>query len=132
MATVTCHYGTGGCQPIGEFEQTKSLRNLRLQPGSPCNGLKGYCDVFHKCRDIDEEGPLTRLQRIFFGSQSIGAIRDLITKHPIVAGIIFIVFLSFLVLLFRCFAVHTPTSNPHKKQAQKLRNTMKHPMNIFK
>ncbi|CAN7987777.1 unnamed protein product, partial [Ixodes pacificus] len=123
--------GTGDCQPIGEFEQTKSLCNLRLQPGSPCNGLKGYCDVFHKCRDIDEEGPLTRLQRIFFGSQSIGAIRDLITKHPIVAGIILIVFLSFLVLLFRCFAVHTPTSNPHKKQAHKLRDTMKHPINIF-
>ncbi|KAM7313549.1 hypothetical protein ISCGN_003410 [Ixodes scapularis] len=38
----------------------------------------------------------------------------------------------FMVLVFRCFAVHTPSSNPHKKPPYKLKDTIKHPLNVFK
>ncbi|CAN7986580.1 unnamed protein product, partial [Ixodes hexagonus] len=123
--------GAGGCKPACEFPSTKSLCNLKLQPGAPCNGLKGYCDVFHKCRDIDEEGPLTRLQRVFFGKESLGAVRDFITRRPLVSGFILIGIIAFLVLMFRCFALHTPTSNPHKRKAHKLKETMRRPINMF-
>ena len=34
---------------------------LWQQPGAPCNEYKGYCDVFYKCRDVDSNGPLSRL-----------------------------------------------------------------------
>ncbi|CAN7941003.1 unnamed protein product, partial [Ixodes hexagonus] len=130
-----CEYpflpGTLACKPLCEFEETKSLCNLRLQPGSPCNGLRGYCDVFHKCRNVDEEGPLARLQRIFFGTGSINAIHEFVTSHPIVSAVMLIGFVWFMVLMFRCFAVHTPTNNPHKRPAFKLKDTIRRPLDLF-
>ena len=35
-------------------------------PGSPCDNLQGYCDVFHVCRRVDMAGPLLRLKQKFF------------------------------------------------------------------
>ena len=42
------------------------LKNLKLVPGSPCDDLKGYCDVFAVCRRVDMAGPLARLKQQFF------------------------------------------------------------------
>lgn len=40
-----------------------------MQPGSPCNDFKGYCDVFMKCRLVDADGPLARLKKAIFDPQ---------------------------------------------------------------
>ena len=40
-----------------------------LQPGSPCNDFKGYCDVFMKCRLVDADGPLARLKKAIFNPE---------------------------------------------------------------
>ena len=42
------------------------LRSLKLVPGTPCDNLNGYCDVFAICRRVDMEGPLLRLKQKFF------------------------------------------------------------------
>ena len=42
------------------------LQSLKLVPGTPCDNLNGYCDVFAVCRRVDMEGPLLRLKRQFF------------------------------------------------------------------
>lgn len=40
-----------------------------LQPGSPCNDFKGYCDVFMRCRLVDADGPLARLKKAIFNPE---------------------------------------------------------------
>lgn len=40
-----------------------------MQPGSPCNDFKGYCDVFKKCRLVDADGPLARLKKAIFNPE---------------------------------------------------------------
>lgn len=40
-----------------------------LQPGSPCNDFKGYCDVFMRCRLVDADGPLARLKKAIFNAE---------------------------------------------------------------
>lgn len=42
---------------------------ITLQPGSPCNDFKGYCDVFMKCRLVDADGPLARLKKAIFNAE---------------------------------------------------------------
>ncbi|XP_077564605.1 disintegrin and metalloproteinase domain-containing protein 10-like [Haemaphysalis longicornis] len=49
-----------------------------LPPGAPCDGLRGYCDVFRRCRTVDDEGPLTHLQRLFFQAGSVDVVRDFV------------------------------------------------------
>lgn len=57
----------------------KSFCGVKLQPGAICEGTRGYCDVFQKCRRSDEQGPLTRLQQALFGIRTINSVRDYIT-----------------------------------------------------
>ncbi|OQV18341.1 Disintegrin and metalloproteinase domain-containing protein 10 [Hypsibius exemplaris] len=44
---------------------------IRLRPGAPCNNFHGYCDIFHRCRRVDGDGPLRRLTHEFiqFGNR---------------------------------------------------------------
>ena len=49
------------------------VKDANLVPGSPCDDLKGYCDVFAVCRRVDMEGPLLRLKQKFF---TVEGIRD--------------------------------------------------------
>ncbi|XP_053228391.1 disintegrin and metalloproteinase domain-containing protein 10-like [Podarcis raffonei] len=35
---------------------------ILLIPGSPCGGKAGYCDKFHICRFVDEDGPVARVK----------------------------------------------------------------------
>ena len=44
--------------------------------GSPCNNYVGYCDFLNKCRNVDAEGPLARLKKLFFSGESIDNIVD--------------------------------------------------------
>lgn len=42
-------------------EGTTDVKVLYQMPGAPCNDYQGYCDVFYKCRNVDSNGPLSRL-----------------------------------------------------------------------
>lgn len=46
-----------------------SKKITTLQPGSPCNDFKGYCDVFMRCRLVDADGPLARLKKAIFNAE---------------------------------------------------------------
>lgn len=47
-----------------------------MQPGSPCNDFKGYCDVFMKCRLVDADGPLARLKKAIFNPEFYESIAE--------------------------------------------------------
>ncbi|KAH9368519.1 hypothetical protein HPB48_007816 [Haemaphysalis longicornis] len=57
------------CKEACHFDQMAHLCHKRLQPGAACDNLHGYCDVFHRCRPLDAEGPLTRLQWLVFDAK---------------------------------------------------------------
>ena len=44
--------------------------------GTPCNDYRGYCDVFHRCRGVDNDGPLERLKNLIFGEETLSSIKD--------------------------------------------------------
>ena len=39
--------------------------------GSPCNHYQGYCDVFKRCRGVDEEEPLSRLNKTLLSNETL-------------------------------------------------------------
>ncbi|KAM9097902.1 disintegrin and metalloproteinase domain-containing protein 10-like isoform 2-T2 [Sarcophilus harrisii] len=38
-----------------------------LTPGTACKGRQGYCDKFHICRLVDEDGPMARVKNAIVG-----------------------------------------------------------------
>ena len=67
----TARYGEKS--PYDEEDQTLVLWQ---QPGAPCNEYKGYCDVFYKCRDVDSNGPLSRLTQAILNPELYQNIAD--------------------------------------------------------
>lgn len=59
------------CSSSGSSQWAKYFNKttITLQPGSPCNDFKGYCDVFMKCRLVDADGPLARLKKAIFNAE---------------------------------------------------------------
>lgn len=52
-----------------QWEKFFNKKVTTLQPGSPCNDYKGYCDVFMRCRLVDADGPLARLKKAIFNAE---------------------------------------------------------------
>lgn len=59
------------CSSTGSEKLAKYFNRkvTTLQPGSPCNDFKGYCDVFMRCRLVDADGPLARLKKAIFNPE---------------------------------------------------------------
>lgn len=59
------------CSSSGSNKWAQYFNNTvtTLQPGSPCNDFKGYCDVFMRCRLVDADGPLARLKKAIFNPE---------------------------------------------------------------
>uniref|UniRef100_A0A8C1KF80 Disintegrin and metalloproteinase domain-containing protein 10 n=1 Tax=Cyprinus carpio TaxID=7962 RepID=A0A8C1KF80_CYPCA len=84
-----------------------------LQPGSPCNDFKGYCDVFMKCRLVDADGPLARLKKAIFNPELYSSIAEWIVASNWWAVLLMGIALIMLMAGFiKICSVHTPSSNP--------------------
>ncbi|XP_076451235.1 disintegrin and metalloproteinase domain-containing protein 10-like [Babylonia areolata] len=83
-----------------------------LPPGSPCDDLRGYCDVFAVCQRIDSEGPFEQLADIIFDPISLKKVRDWIVDHWWGMLLICIGAVVFMALLFLLFDYDTPTERP--------------------
>lgn len=66
------------CSSTGSEKWAKLFNKkvTTLQPGSPCNDFKGYCDVFMRCRLVDADGPLARLKKAIFNPELYENIAD--------------------------------------------------------
>ena len=68
---------TGGkCKPHNESDG-----QMELLPGAPCNNFQGYCDILHKCRGVDSEGPLERIKNLLFGGDAIDNLVDWVKEY---------------------------------------------------
>ncbi|KAK2913794.1 hypothetical protein Q8A67_002193 [Cirrhinus molitorella] len=96
-----------------------------LQPGSPCNDFKGYCDVFMKCRLVDADGPLARLKKAIFNPELYSSIAEWIVEHWWAVLLMGIALIMLMAGFIKICSVHTPSSNPKLPPPKPLPGTLK-------
>lgn len=96
-----------------------------MAAGSPCNNFQGYCDVFHRCRTVDADGPLQRLKNLIFNPKTLTNIKNWIIEYWWAVMLMAIGLVLAMGLFIKFCAVHTPSSNPKAKPAKRLTDTLR-------
>ncbi|XP_066509117.1 disintegrin and metalloproteinase domain-containing protein 10-like [Hoplias malabaricus] len=115
------------CRSTGS-EEWKEFFNMKvktLQPGSPCNDFKGYCDVFMKCRLVDADGPLARLKKAIFNKELYENIAEWIVANWWAVLLMGIALIMVMAGFIKICSVHTPSSNPKLPPPKPLPGTLK-------
>eukprot|EP00057_Strongylocentrotus_purpuratus_P006255 XP_011660729.1 PREDICTED: disintegrin and metalloproteinase domain-containing protein 10 [Strongylocentrotus purpuratus] len=99
-------------------EGTTDVKVLYQMPGAPCNEYQGYCDVFYKCRNVDSNGPLSRLTNAILNPELYSNIAAWIQANWWAAVLIVLGVIIFMGLFIKCCSVHTPSSNPNLPKAR--------------
>ena len=120
------------CRRTSEIPEMRHMSGLKLKPGSPCNEFLGYCDVFQRCRAVDAEGPLARLKNTLLNQRTLTTIKQWAITHWWACALFAIGFMMLMYVFIECCAVHTPTSNPKKKPALKISDTIRHPTHTLR
>ncbi|CAL1604080.1 unnamed protein product [Knipowitschia caucasica] len=120
MTPSTC--ASTGSERWAEYFN-KSIKTL--QPGSPCNDYKGYCDVFMRCRLVDADGPLARLKKAIFNAQLYENIAEWIVGHWWAVLLMGIALIMLMAGFIKICSVHTPSSNPKLPPPKPLPGTLK-------
>ncbi|KAJ8249170.1 hypothetical protein GJAV_G00231920 [Gymnothorax javanicus] len=115
------------CSSTGsdKWSQYFSRKVITLQPGSPCNDFKGYCDVFMKCRLVDADGPLARLKKAIFNPELYENIAEWIVAHWWAVLLMGIALIMLMAGFIKICSVHTPSSNPKLPPPKPLPGTLK-------
>ncbi|PNI74653.1 ADAM10 isoform 11 [Pan troglodytes] len=102
------------CASTGSVQWSRhfSGRTITLQPGSPCNDFRGYCDVFMRCRLVDADGPLARLKKAIFSPELYENIAEWIVAHWWAVLLMGIALIMLMAGFIKICSVHTPSSNP--------------------
>ncbi|XP_051755045.1 disintegrin and metalloproteinase domain-containing protein 10 isoform X2 [Ctenopharyngodon idella] len=98
---------------------------ITLQPGSPCNDFKGYCDVFMRCRLVDADGPLARLKKAIFNPELYTSIAQWIVSHWWAVLLMGIALIMLMAGFIKICSVHTPSSNPKLPPPKPLPGTLR-------
>ncbi|KAK6476802.1 disintegrin and metalloproteinase domain-containing protein 10-like [Huso huso] len=129
LCHVCCKEKTdqGVCSSTGSEMWSKhfSGTTITLQPGSPCNDFKGYCDVFMKCRLVDADGPLARLKKAIFNPELYENIAEWIVAHWWAVLLMGIALIMLMAGFIKICSVHTPSSNPKLPPPKPLPGTLK-------
>ncbi|KAI2811698.1 Disintegrin and metalloproteinase domain-containing protein 10 [Blomia tropicalis] len=120
------------CRRTSEIEKMKNISGLRLRPGSPCNDFQGYCDVFQRCRPVDAEGPLARLKNLLFNKKTLISIKQWVTTYWWACTLVMFGAMLVMAAFIKCCAVHTPSSNPKRKKALRLSETLRRPADTLR
>lgn len=115
------------CRSTGSDELSSVFQKKvrTLQPGSPCNDFKGYCDVFMKCRLVDADGPLARLKKAIFNPELYENIAEWIVVHWWAVLLMGIALIMLMAGFIKICSVHTPSSNPKLPPPKPLPGTLK-------
>lgn len=100
--------------------------DINLIPGAPCDNYQGYCDVLHKCRGVDSEGPLERIKNLLFGADAINNLIDWVKTYWWAAILIGIGLILLMAGFIKLCSVATPSSNPSKPKAKTM-SLRRHP-----
>ncbi|KAF7489834.1 Disintegrin and metalloproteinase domain-containing protein 10 [Sarcoptes scabiei] len=120
------------CRRTSEIEIMKNISGMKLRPGSPCNDFQGYCDVFQRCRPVDAEGPLAKLKNLLFNKKTLISIKQWVTTYWWACNLILFGAVLFMAAFIKCCAVHTPSSNPKRKKALRISDTLRRPADTLR
>ncbi|XP_054744302.1 disintegrin and metalloproteinase domain-containing protein 10 [Anastrepha obliqua] len=136
LCELACQNGndSGTCRSTSEFAHKFGLPEggINLRPGSPCDNFQGYCDVFLKCRAVDADGPLVRLKNLLLNRETLLTVAQWITEYWYYVVIMGVGFIIVMGIFIKCCAVHTPSSNPKKRRARRISETLRAPMNTLR
>ncbi|XP_075149957.1 zinc-dependent metalloprotease kuz isoform X2 [Haematobia irritans] len=136
LCELACQNGndTNTCRSTSEFAHLFGLPEggISLRPGSPCDNFQGYCDVFLKCRAVDADGPLVRLKNLLLNKETLLTVAQWITENWYIVVLLGIAFIIVMGIFIKCCAVHTPSSNPKKRRARRISETLRAPMNTLR
>ncbi|XP_050319358.1 uncharacterized protein LOC126752527 isoform X1 [Bactrocera neohumeralis] len=136
LCELACQNGndTGTCRSTSEFAHQFGLPEggINLRPGSPCDNFQGYCDVFLKCRAVDADGPLVRLKNLLLNRETLLTVAQWVTEYWYYVVIMGVGFIIVMGIFIKCCAVHTPSSNPKKRRARRISETLRAPMNTLR
>ncbi|XP_061190588.1 disintegrin and metalloproteinase domain-containing protein 10-like, partial [Saccostrea echinata] len=93
--------------------------HISVASGTPCNNYQGYCDVFHRCRGVDNEGPLERLKNLIFGEETLTTIKDWIIEHWWGVMLIVVAVVIVMGVFIKVCSVNTPSEDPKLKKFRK-------------
>uniref|UniRef100_A0A4W4GP84 Disintegrin and metalloproteinase domain-containing protein 10 n=1 Tax=Electrophorus electricus TaxID=8005 RepID=A0A4W4GP84_ELEEL len=115
------------CRSTGSNEWARYFNKTvkTLQPGSPCNDFRGYCDVFMKCRLVDADGPLARLKKAIFNPKLYQNIAEWIVGYWWAVLLMGIALIMLMAGFIKICSVHTPSSNPKLPPPKPLPGTLK-------
>ncbi|XP_034098898.2 LOW QUALITY PROTEIN: disintegrin and metalloproteinase domain-containing protein 10 [Drosophila albomicans] len=136
LCELACQDGndTATCRSTSEFAAEYNIQRggISLQPGSPCDNFQGYCDVFLKCRAVDADGPLVRLKNLLLNRETLLTVAEWITGNWYLVVLMGVGFIVIMGAFIKCCAVHTPSSNPKKRRARRISETLRAPMNTIR
>ncbi|XP_034475138.1 LOW QUALITY PROTEIN: disintegrin and metalloproteinase domain-containing protein 10 [Drosophila innubila] len=136
LCELACQDGndTATCRSTSEFAAEYNIQQggISLQPGSPCDNFQGYCDVFLKCRAVDADGPLVRLKNLLLNRETLLTVAEWITGNWYLVVLMGVAFIVIMGAFIKCCAVHTPSSNPKKRRARRISETLRAPMNTIR
>ncbi|KAL5110301.1 hypothetical protein TcWFU_004769 [Taenia crassiceps] len=107
-----------------ELLQQPGGRAVRLQPGTPCDNYRGYCDVFFVCRSVEVEGPLARLHKLLFSPQMLSKVKTWITVHWWAMLLISFASVASMIIFMRLCSYSTPSSRAYHYHQQQLRGPL--------
>jgi len=116
----------------GEAANRNLTKGLSLRAGAPCDNFQGYCDVFLKCRQVDAEGPLVRLKNLLLNQDTLLTIAQWVTTYWYGVLLMGIGFVITMALFIKCFAAHTPSSNPKLPKNKHIGETLRRPMHTLR
>ncbi|XP_077484508.1 disintegrin and metalloproteinase domain-containing protein 10-like [Amblyomma americanum] len=130
MCLVDCkRKGTDGpCLGPCITSGLEQLCGRKRERGAACNQNRGYCDVFRRCRTVDEGGALTRLEQLLVPNK----VREWIKAYRWAVVLAVFFFLLGILLFIRCCAVLTPTNNPRLPKAKSFKESVRSPMKFLK
>ncbi|CAG2171601.1 unnamed protein product, partial [Oppiella nova] len=120
------------CRRTSDIDAMSGISGLKLRPGSPCNDFQGYCDVFQRCRAVDAEGPLARLKNLLLNQKTLMSIKQWVTTYWWACMLMLVAIMLFMAAFIKCCAVHTPSSNPKKRPALRLSDTLRRPADTLR
>ncbi|XP_065932489.1 disintegrin and metalloproteinase domain-containing protein 10-like [Magallana gigas] len=113
---------------VKNYSRLDAEKEISVAAGTPCDNYRGYCDVFHRCRGVDNDGPLERLKKLIFGEETRSSIKDWIIIHW--WGVLLIAVGAVVVLgvFIKVCSVNTPSENSKQKKIRKQNDKKRGPV----
>ena len=72
-------------------------------PGTPCNKMTGYCDVFYRCRGVDPDTPLARIKNCITSGKCVAELKKFLKVFCLAIFILYTPLFIYFTVSSQCF-----------------------------